>query len=128
MRRFRPTALGNRITVTAVAIAAGTVLIVYAYVAGIGGAASGLSSVKTQILIGGLIAVAVALLIGIYFAGLASGSISRLQEAARKVADQLGLTAAGYRLVINDGDAAGQTVHHIHVHVLGGRQMTWPPG
>jgi histidine triad (HIT) family protein len=48
--------------------------------------------------------------------------------AARKVADQLGLTAAGYRLVINDGDAAGQTVHHIHVHVLGGRQMTWPPG
>src|SRR6185295_2859413 len=87
MRRFRPTALGNRITVTAVAIAAGTVLIVYAYVAGIGGAASGLSSVKTQILIGGLIAVAVALLIGIYFAGLASGSISRLQEAARKVAD-----------------------------------------
>jgi signal transduction histidine kinase len=87
MRRFRPTALGNRITVTAVAIAAGTVLIVYAYVAGIGGAASGLSSVKTQILIGGLIAMAVALLIGIYFAGVASGSISRLQEAARKVAD-----------------------------------------
>ncbi len=87
MRRSRPTALGNRITLTAVAIAAGTVLIVYAYVVGIGGAASGLSSVKAQILIGGLIAGAVALVIGIYFAGLASGSISRLQEAARKVAD-----------------------------------------
>ena len=48
--------------------------------------------------------------------------------AARKVADQLGLTAAGYRLVVNDGDAAGQTVHHIHVHLLGGRNLSWPPG
>jgi histidine triad (HIT) family protein len=44
------------------------------------------------------------------------------------VADQLGLTSAVFRLVVNDGDAAGQTVHHIHVHVLGGRPMTWPPG
>ena len=34
----------------------------------------------------------------------------------------------GYRLVVNDGDAAGQTVHHIHVHVIGGRNLTWPPG
>ena len=57
-----------------------------------------------------------------------AGTIGNVLVAARKVADQLGLTAAGYRLVINDGDAAGQTVHHIHVHVLGGRQMTWPPG
>ena len=47
---------------------------------------------------------------------------------ARKVAEQLGLVAGGFRLVINDGDQAGQTVHHIHVHVLGGRPMTWPPG
>ncbi|HSO34625.1 MAG TPA: HIT domain-containing protein, partial [Labilithrix sp.] len=45
-----------------------------------------------------------------------------------KVAHQLGLEEDGYRLVINDGDAAGQTVHHIHVHVLGGRSLSWPPG
>jgi histidine triad (HIT) family protein len=55
-------------------------------------------------------------------------TVGNVLVAARKVADQLGLVAAGYRLVINDGDAAGQTVHHIHVHLLGGRQLTWPPG
>jgi len=55
-------------------------------------------------------------------------TMGNLLIAARRVADQEGLTKDGYRLVINDGDAAGQTVHHIHVHVLGGRQMTWPPG
>ena len=48
--------------------------------------------------------------------------------AARNVAEQLGLDAKGYRLVINNGDDAGQTVHHIHVHVLGGRPLGWPPG
>jgi len=87
MRRFRPTALGNRITVTAAAIAAGTVLVVYVYTVAIGGAASGHGAIKAQILIGGLIAVVVALLVGIYFAGVASHSIGKLQEAARKVAD-----------------------------------------
>lgn len=55
-------------------------------------------------------------------------AIGHVFVAAKKVADQEGLTAAGYRLVVNDGDAAGQTVHHIHVHVLGGRNLTWPPG
>lgn len=55
-------------------------------------------------------------------------TIGNVFVAARRVADKLGLTAAGYRLVVNDGDAAGQSVHHIHVHVLGGRPMTWPPG
>ena len=35
---------------------------------------------------------------------------------------------AGFRLVINDGELAGQTVFHLHLHVLGGRAMTWPPG
>ena len=55
-------------------------------------------------------------------------AIGRCFLAARAVADKLGLTAAGYRLVVNDGDAAGQTVHHVHVHVRGGRSMTWPPG
>ena len=87
MARFKPTRLGNRITVTAVAIAVGTVLVVYAYVVAIGGAASGDGTVKTQILIGGAVAVLIALAVGVYFASLASGSVGRLQEAARKVAD-----------------------------------------
>lgn len=57
-----------------------------------------------------------------------ASTIGHLFVAARKVADQLGLTAGGYRLVVNDGDDAGQTVHHVHVHVLGGRALAWPPG
>jgi len=85
--RFRPSSLGNRITVTAVAIAVGTVLVVYAYTVAIGGAASGQSAVKAQILVGGLFAVLATLGVGIYFARIASGSIQSLQEAARKVAD-----------------------------------------
>lgn len=36
--------------------------------------------------------------------------------------------AKGYRIVINTGDDGGQTVHHLHLHLLGGRQMHWPPG
>jgi histidine triad (HIT) family protein len=55
-------------------------------------------------------------------------TMGHLLVAARRVADQEKLTEAGYRLVINDGDAAGQTVHHIHVHLLGGRDLSWPPG
>jgi histidine triad (HIT) family protein len=55
-------------------------------------------------------------------------TMGQLMLAARRVADQLELVDGGFRLVINDGDDAGQTVHHIHVHVLGGRPMTWPPG
>jgi histidine triad (HIT) family protein len=47
--------------------------------------------------------------------------------AAAAVARQEGLTG-GYRLVANTGDDAGQTVHHLHVHVLGGRALSWPPG
>ena len=54
--------------------------------------------------------------------------IGRVMLAARKVADALGLADDGFRLVVNDGDAAGQTVHHIHVHVVGGRSLSWPPG
>ncbi len=55
-------------------------------------------------------------------------TMGRVLVAARRTADKLGLTQDGYRLVVNDGDAAGQTVHHIHVHVLGGRPLGWPPG
>ena len=47
--------------------------------------------------------------------------------AATAVAAQEGLTG-GYRLVTTTGDDAGQTVHHVHVHVLGGRSLGWPPG
>lgn len=48
--------------------------------------------------------------------------------AARDVAEKLGLAPGGYRLVINQGTDAGQSVAHLHCHVLGGRPMTWPPG
>ncbi len=49
-----------------------------------------------------------------------------LLSSAAEVARQEGLT--GYRLVINNGSEAGQSVWHLHVHVIGGRRMTWPPG
>lgn len=53
------------------------------------------------------------------------GTVMRLSV---QVARQLGLEAPGYRLVLNVGKQGGQSVGHLHVHVLGGRQMTWPPG
>ncbi|HEX2166008.1 MAG TPA: histidine triad nucleotide-binding protein [Longimicrobiales bacterium] len=48
--------------------------------------------------------------------------------AARDLAAAEGVAANGYRLVINTGAAANQTVHHVHLHVIGGRDMSWPPG
>jgi len=48
--------------------------------------------------------------------------------AGREVAQQLGLAQDGYRLVLNCNRDGGQTVFHIHCHLLGGRQMHWPPG
>jgi len=48
--------------------------------------------------------------------------------AARDIAAAEGVADDGYRLVVNTGAAANQTVHHIHLHVLGGRDMRWPPG
>jgi histidine triad (HIT) family protein len=47
---------------------------------------------------------------------------------AAQVASDLGLDAGGYRLVTNTGPDAGQSVDHLHVHLLGGRRMNWPPG
>ena len=47
---------------------------------------------------------------------------------AVQVARQLGLAESGYRLVMNVGKQGGQSVGHLHVHLLGGRQMAWPPG
>ena len=45
-----------------------------------------------------------------------------------KLAEELGFTEAGYRVVSNIGKAGQQTVPHLHFHVLAGRDMTWPPG
>jgi histidine triad (HIT) family protein len=50
-----------------------------------------------------------------------------LLNAAKRIAEQEGLVN-GYRLVINQGADGGQTVDHLHVHLLGGRQLSWPPG
>lgn len=57
-----------------------------------------------------------------------AGTIAALFKAAAKVAAQEGVAAPGYRLVLNTGRNGGQTVDHLHVHLLGGRPMTWPPG
>ena len=51
-----------------------------------------------------------------------------VMAAAAEVAAGEGIDADGYRLVFNTGAGAGQTVFHVHCHVLGGRTMTWPPG
>ena len=53
--------------------------------------------------------------------------LGHLLVVASQLAKQLGLDS-GYRLVINDGSHGGQTVDHLHVHLLGGRQLGWPPG
>ncbi|CCH67448.1 Histidine triad (HIT) nucleotide-binding protein,cyanobacterial subgroup [Richelia intracellularis HH01] len=53
--------------------------------------------------------------------------VGHLLLIVRHIAKQAGL-ASGYRVVINNGSDAGQTVNHLHIHLLGGRQMKWPPG
>jgi len=54
--------------------------------------------------------------------------IGHLLLKAAAVAEQLGLSKGGYRLVINNGPDGGETVPHLHCHILGGRPMAWPPG
>ncbi len=54
--------------------------------------------------------------------------IGQLYLAAKEVATQLGVAEDGYRTVMNCNAMAGQTVFHIHLHILGGRSMHWPPG
>ena len=54
--------------------------------------------------------------------------IGHLFLVARKIADEMGLDKNGYRMVINNGAGAGQTVFHIHLHILSGRRFMWPPG
>ena len=57
----------------------------------------------------------------------AAGTLGQMCLAVSGLAKCLGL-ADGYRLVVNTGPAGGQTVDHLHMHLLGGRDMTWPPG
>lgn len=54
--------------------------------------------------------------------------LGHLLLKAAEVARQLGLTQSGYRLVFNNGRDAGEAVPHLHCHILGGRQLGWPPG
>lgn len=54
--------------------------------------------------------------------------LGALLIVARRVAREQGIAEGGYRTVINTGADGGQSVHHLHVHVLGGRAMQWPPG
>ncbi len=57
-----------------------------------------------------------------------SALLGKLLSFASEVASELGLDAQGYRLVSNTGPDGGQSVFHLHFHLLGGRKMTWPPG
>jgi histidine triad (HIT) family protein len=56
------------------------------------------------------------------------GLLSEMAAQAAEVAAAAGVAESGYRVVFNTGPEAGQTVFHVHAHVLGGRPMTWPPG
>ena len=55
-------------------------------------------------------------------------TLGHLLRVAARVANEQGLSESGYRTVINTGAGAGQSVFHLHVHVLGGRPLSWPPG
>jgi histidine triad (HIT) family protein len=57
-----------------------------------------------------------------------SGLLGELVNGAHRVAVDEGVSDTGYRLVFNTGAQAGQTVPHVHGHVLGGRSFSWPPG
>jgi len=60
--------------------------------------------------------------------GSHDGLVGSMVRAARDIARRLGLAERGFRLVLNCGDDAGYTVFHIHLHLLGGRPLGWPPG
>lgn len=57
-----------------------------------------------------------------------SALLGHLMYTAKKCASEQGLDENGYRVVINNGHHGSQSVFHLHIHVLGGRQMQWPPG
>jgi histidine triad (HIT) family protein len=54
--------------------------------------------------------------------------LGRLMVTGARLAREAGFAASGYRVVMNAGPDAGQSVHHVHLHVLGGRALAWPPG
>ena len=56
------------------------------------------------------------------------GLVGEMARRAAAIADEKGIAAAGYRTVFNTNSQAGQTVFHIHLHLLGGRSLGWPPG
>lgn len=57
-----------------------------------------------------------------------TASLGKLLAFARDVAQEAGISSKGYRVVLNTNPDGGQTVFHLHLHVLGGRPMHWPPG
>jgi histidine triad (HIT) family protein len=54
--------------------------------------------------------------------------LGHMLRVAARIANERGLSESGYRTVINTGAGAGQSVFHLHAHVIGGRALTWPPG
>lgn len=54
--------------------------------------------------------------------------LGAMYDAANEIAQKEGIHESGFRLVINCGDDGGQEVYHLHMHLLGGRKMQWPPG
>ena len=65
------------------------------------------------------------------FSSLTEGDewlVGRIARTAAHIAEQEGVAESGYRCVVNNGPHAQQSVPHLHMHVLGGRQMSWPPG
>jgi histidine triad (HIT) family protein len=54
--------------------------------------------------------------------------MGKLMLAAGRIAEELGVAEDGFRVVVNQGEKAGQSVFHIHFHLLAGRAMAWPPG
>lgn len=60
--------------------------------------------------------------------GSDASMLGRMLLASKKIAGKLGVLESGYRLVINNGPDAGESVPHLHIHLLGGRPLAWPPG
>jgi histidine triad (HIT) family protein len=54
--------------------------------------------------------------------------LGEMYDVANKLAEEEGIAKNGFRLIMNCGDHGGQEVYHLHMHLLGGRQMQWPPG
>ncbi len=54
--------------------------------------------------------------------------LAKLFRVAQKLAAELNVAESGFRLVLNTGEQGGQTVDHLHMHILGGRNLGWPPG